>query len=150
MLKIGYGHPEGIYFFIDSEFEELIEIEWLNDPFNQRVLRDIDGCFYNGVAMQDIKLGYSFPVFDISTGAKALMIVNALPEIEIWGTIFGDNCTDLLLELAEHKDVTIYLQHFLKFTPEKFRAFSLVQTRQYVDYDDYAKELAKEIIAVCM
>ena len=52
MLKIGYGHPEGIYFFIDSEFEELIEIEWLNDPFNQRVLRDIDGCFYNGVAMQ--------------------------------------------------------------------------------------------------
>lgn len=150
MLKIGYGHPEGIYFFIDSEFEELIEIEWLNDPFNQRVLRDIDGCFYNGVAMQDIKLGYSFPVFDISTGAKALMIVNALPEIEIWGTIFGDNCTDLLLELAEHKDVTIYLQHFLKFTPEKFRAFSLVQTRQYVYYDDYAKELAKEIIAVCM
>ncbi|MCI8645122.1 MAG: DUF4869 domain-containing protein [Lachnospiraceae bacterium] len=150
MLKIGYGHPEGIYFFIDSEFEELIEIEWLNDPFNQRVLRDIDGCFYNGVAMQDIKLGYSFPVFDISTGAKALIIVNALPEIEIWGTIFGDNCTDLLLELAEHKDVTIYLQHFLKFTPEKFRAFSLVQTRQYVDYDDYAKELAKEIIAVCM
>ena len=150
MLKIGYGHPEGIYFFIDSEFEELIEIEWLNDPFNQRVLRDIDGCFYNGVAMQDIKLGYSFPVFDISTGAKALIIVNASPEIEIWGTIFGDNCTDLLLELAEHKDVTIYLQHFLKFTPEKFRAFSLVQTRQYVDYDDYAKELAKEIIAVCM
>ena len=146
MLKIGYGHPEGIYFFIDSEFEELFEIEWLNDPFNQRVLRDIDGCFYNGVAMQDIKLGYSFPVFDISTGAKALMIVNALPEIEIGGTIFGDNCTDLLLELAEHKDVTIYLQHFLKFTPEKFR----VQTRQYVDYDDYAKELAKEIIAVCM
>ena len=150
MLKIGYGHPEGIYFFIDSEFEELFEIEWLNDPFNQRVLRDIDGCFYNGVAMQDIKLGYSFPVFDISTGAKALMIVNALPEIEIGGTIFGDNCTDLLLELAEHKDVTIYLQHFLKFTPEKFRAFSLVQTRQYVDYDDYAKELAKEIIAICM
>lgn len=150
MLKIGYGHPEGIYFFIDSEFEELFEMEWLNDPFNQRVLHDIDGCFYNGVAMQDIKLGYSFPVFDISTGAKALMIVNALPEIEIWGTIFGDNCTDLLLELAEHKDVTIYLQHFLKFTPAKFKAFSLVQTRQYDDYDDYAKELAKEIITVCM
>lgn len=150
MLKIGYGHPDDIYFFIDSEFEELFEMEWLNDPFNQRVLHDVDGCFYNGIAMQDIKLGYSFSVFDISTGAKALMIVNALPEIEIWGTIFGDNCTDLLLELAEHKDITIYLQHFLKFTPEKFKAFSLVQARRYTDYDDYAKELAREIVAVCM
>lgn len=150
MLKIGYGHPEDIYFFIDSEFEELFEMEWLNDPFNQRVLHDVDGCFYNGTAMQDIELGYSFPVFDISTGAKALMIVNALPEIEIWGTIFGDNCTDLLLELTEHKDVTIYLQHFLKFTPEKFKAFSLVQARRYIDYEDYEKELAREIVAVCM
>jgi len=89
-------------------------------------------------------------VFDVSTGAKALMIVNALPEIKIWGTIFEDNCTDLLLELAEHKEVTIYLQHFLKFTPEKFKTFSLVQARRYLDYDDYAKELAREIVAVCM
>lgn len=150
MLKIGYGHPDDIYFFIDSEFDELFELNWLNDEFNQRVLHDVDNCFYNGVAMQDIELGYSFSVYDISTGAKALMIVHELPEIEIWGTIFGDNCTDLLLELAEHKDITIYLQHFLKFTPEKFKAYSLVQQREYVDYADYASELREEIVAACM
>ena len=146
MLKIGYGHPKDIYFYIDSEFEEMFELSWLDDPFNKRILQEIDNCKYNGVAMEDLTQGYTFSVYDISSGSKALMLVNELDEIGIWGTAFGDNCTDFLLELAEKKDVTIYLQHYMKFHPEHFKAYSLTQNKVYESYQDYQKELFSEVI----
>lgn len=103
MLKIGYGCPDDIYFYIDLEFDTLFRMEWLEDEMNQRILREVDHCIYNGFRMQDLEDGYTFAIDDISTGSKALMLVNELEDIQIWGTAFGDNCLNLLLQMAEKR-----------------------------------------------
>lgn len=96
-------------------------MEWLDDEMNQRILREVDHCEFNGFRMQDLEEGYTFAIDDISTGSKALMLVNELDDIKIWGTAFGDNCLDLLLQMAEEKkDITIYLQHVPGFQKKKY------------------------------
>lgn len=107
-------------------------------------MKDIDNCVLDNGMLRDLEEGYYFPITQISTGAKALMILNSLEEAEIWGTIFGDNCTDLLLELAENKDIVIYLEHVLHFSEEKFQAVSQVQNHKYVSYKEYIIEAITE------
>ena len=145
MLKIGYGCPEDIYFYIDLEFDTLFTMEWLEDEMNQKILREVDHCVFNGYRMQDLEDGYTFAIDDISTGSKALMSVNEMDEIEIWGTAFGDNCLDLLLEMAQEKDITIYLQHLPDFNKKNFHAFSLVLGREYQDYGEFLSECIAKI-----
>ncbi len=147
MLKIGYGCPDDIYFYIDLEFDTLFRMEWLEDEMNQRILREVDHCIYNGFRMQDLEDGYTFAIDDISTGSKALMLVNELEDIQIWGTAFGDNCLNLLLQMAEKKDITIYLQHAPGFEKENFRAFSLLLGREYTSYGEFLSECIREITA---
>ena len=145
MLKIGYGCPEDIYFYIDLEFDTLFSMEWLDNTMNQKILKEVDHCVFNGYRMQDLEDGYTFAIDDISTGSKALMIVNEMDNIEIWGTAFGDNCLDLLLQMAEEKDITIYLQHLPEFNKKNFRAFSLTLGREYQDYGEFLSECIGKI-----
>lgn len=145
MLKIGYGCPEDIYFYIDLEFDTLFSMEWLEHEMNKRILREVDHCEFNGIRMQDLEEGYTFAIDDISTGSKALMLVNELEDIEIWGTAFGDNCLDLLLQMAEEKDITIYLQHVPGFQKKNFRAFSLLLGREYHDYGEFLYECIRKV-----
>lgn len=140
MPKIGYGCPDDIYFYIALEFDTLFSMEWLDDEMNQKILREVDHCEFNGFRMQDLEEGYTFAIDDISTGSKALMLVNELDHIEIWGTAFGDNCLDLLLQMAEEKDITIYLQHVPGFQKKNFRAFSLLLGREYQNYREFLSE----------
>ncbi|MDE6889537.1 MAG: hypothetical protein K2P45_12995 [Eubacterium sp.] len=120
MLKIGYGCPDDIYFYIDLEFDTLFRMEWLEDEMNKRILREVDHCIYNGFRMQDLEDGYTFAIDDISTGSKALMLVNELEDIQIWGTAFGE---------------------------ENFRAFSLLLGREYTSYGEFLSECIREITA---
>lgn len=147
MLKIGYGCPENAMFYIDAEFEEVFEAGWLKNERNLRILHDIDNCHISPIGLQDNdNENITFSIYEISTGSKALMICNMLDDVEIWGTIFGDNCTDLLLEIAEEKDVTIYIQHFINFNENKFKAYSLVKKREYLNYREFELESVSEVI----
>ena len=145
MLRIGYGCPEDIYFYIDLEFDTLFCMEWLDDEINKRILKEVDNCEFNGVRLQDLTDGYTFAIDDVSTGAKALMLVNELEDIQIWGTAFGDNCLDILLELAEKKEITIYLQHLPQFDRDKFKGFSLIKNREYFNYQEFLFECIEKI-----
>lgn len=147
ILKIGYGIPSDILFNLDLEFEEYYEPSWLNNEFNIRILKEVDNAILcpSGLCDAD-EQDRTFSIYEISTGSKALMICNMLPKIRIWGTIFGDNCTDLLLEIAERNDVTIYLCHLLEFNPDKFRAFSLTKQKEYENYREYVLEACEELV----
>lgn len=147
MLYIGYGCPDDIYFNIDLEFELLFEMKWLDDKIVQKIMNDIDNCYWNGTALVDKDDGYVFPLHGISSGAKALIMCQCLDEdpIPMWGPAFGDNCLDLLLTISEYKNVEVYLENFLKFSRDKFKGYSLKQNRMYVDYWDYFSELSLEV-----
>jgi hypothetical protein len=41
MLKIGYGCPEDIYFYIDLEFDTMFSMEWLEDEMNQKIRENL-------------------------------------------------------------------------------------------------------------
>lgn len=148
MLYIGYGHPDDIFFYVDMEFDELYESSWLSDARNIRILNEIDNCHIGIDGLHDNDDDkIIFSIKDISSGAKALMICNMCDDVKIWGSIFGDNCTVLLQEIAREKDIYIYLQHILEFSnEEEFEAFSLLKNRKYKNYDEYGLECALEVI----
>ena len=148
ILKITYGESDECLTHIDMEFDGQFEYSWLNDPMNIRILREIDNAEMCSFGIRDITdTDIIFSIFDISTGAKALMLCNMRSSTALYSTAFGDNCTSLLLEIAEYRDITIYLRHLLNFPEDKFKAYSLVQHRIYNDYADFCCEAREEIIA---
>lgn len=147
MLYVGYGHPEDIYFYVDMEFDEEYDPSWLKNALNIRILDEIDNCYLDIDGLHDkCDPEIVFSIKEISTGAKSLMICNMCEDVKIWGSNFGDNCTDILQEIAKTKDIYIYLQHILKFNEELFNAFSLTLNREYDSYNEYLQEAALEVI----
>jgi len=144
MLSIYWGVTEDCYYYIDGEFEELYENEWFEDPLVRQILADIDECDYVGMRCRDrLDPNIEFSVFELSTGAKGLIMLLKMQydSIRIWGTAFGDNCSKWLLKIAQNRNIILELEHYLKFPPEEFQAYSLLQQREYTDYEDYQYEV---------
>lgn len=148
MLYIGYGHPDDIIFYVDMEFDELYSPDWLKNKLNLKILNVIDNCHLASDGLHDNDDdNIVFSIKEISSGAKALMICNMCSDVKIWGSIFGDNCTNILQDICCNKDIYIYLQHILKFYDhEDFQAFSLLKNRVYQDYREYCLECSQEVI----
>ncbi|MBR1743657.1 MAG: DUF4869 domain-containing protein [Lachnospiraceae bacterium] len=138
MLKIDYGRPDFCIDNADLEFEEEFEYSWLKDEFNVRILEEVEHALLNGNILYDMtEIDRTFGIYDISSGSKALMLTHELEEPMVWGPLFGDNCAGLLLEIAEKKDVVIYLKNIINFPEERFRAYSFRLGREYTDYREY-------------
>ena len=128
MLNIYFGESS---IFMDNKvshvseyFDAVYEQEWLDCEWSRRVIREIDKSTYVcGEYIESPVLGGISPR-DLSSGCKALILANFMPELLISGDRMGDNCYPLLLELAEEKDLYITLCHlidFRKFEPFKVR-----------------------------
>lgn len=99
--------------YFDNEFEN----EWFEDDFVKKIIKTIDDtevrsglCFYHE-AMGSIPLQW------ISSGSKGLILLYK-EDVKINGDRFGDNCLELLLEIADTKDIEISLSHLAKFSGE--------------------------------
>lgn len=146
MLSIYWGRTEDSYYYIDDEFELLFKREWFDDSSVLEIIREIDNCQYIGAGCRDIKHpDIEFSVFELSTGSKGLILLLKLEydTIRIWGTAFGDNCCKWLLKIAETRDITLELEHFMQFPEDDFKGYSLLQKRAYTDYSDYADEVMR-------
>lgn len=146
-LIIDLCKEQPFLFNVDMEFPELFDPSWLKDAMNIRILREIDNAEIcsSGICDRDDK-EIVFSINDISSGAKALMVCNQYDNVAIWGPLFGDNCTDILLEICERKTIKIIQEHFLKFNKDKFRAFSQRLQREYKNYDEYRHECRWELV----
>lgn len=120
MLKIQLGSDENVIEDVDVWFDNEYEDVWLKDPFVQRMIESVDdsqvlstSCIKNEV------LGL-FPPTDLSGGIKALILMYETDEI-IYATNCGDNCASWIMEIAEKKDITICLEHYMEF-PENVKA----------------------------
>lgn len=147
MLRIDYGCPDTCIWNSDLYFEEEFEMQWLQNPLNLRILREIDHAVPCAFGMQDIDdEELIFPITDISSGSKGLMLLNMTDNVEIWGTLFGDNCSDILLEIAKGKEIDLYLSHVLHFKEENFEAYSQNLHRPYNSYEEYISEAVKGVV----
>ena len=68
MLRIECGCPDTCIWDSDLYFEEEFELQWLQNPLNLRILREIDHAVPCAFGMQDIDdEELIFPITDISS-----------------------------------------------------------------------------------
>ena len=114
MLHIFFGDMENV-FHGPSWFTFNYDEKWLEDPFIQDMLRDIDKSEYKGgsLVVSDV-LGPISPR-DLSGGVKTLISVFKNPELIFDITSCGENCAKWLLDIGKKIDVTVNLNYPMTF-----------------------------------
>ena len=137
MLSVRFGTIENTIIDVDNYFDFEYEEEWLEDDLVKQMILDVDKSevLDVGVVKSPI-LGLIHPT-EISGGVKALILMLKTDD-EIWATACGDNCSKWILKIAEIKDITISLEHFLDFGDNNFQ-FRDAETGEV--YDDYFKKV---------
>lgn len=125
--------PKEFESYVSQYFDEVYEPEWFSDDFIRTIIRTIDKSEVigegNSINIFNNILG-NFPPQNLSSGCKGLILLYK-DEIKINGDRLGDNCIELLLEIASKKDITISLSHTPPF-PEEFHAY-IINTNKRIE-----------------
>lgn len=137
MLNIRFGSTENTITDVDNYFDFEYEDEWLEDPLVKEMILDVDKSevLDSGVIKSPV-LGL-IPPTELSGGVKALILMLKTDE-EIWATACGDNCSKWITKIAEMKELTISLEHFLDFGNNNF-SFRDVNTGEV--YENYFRQV---------
>ena len=128
MLNIIFGTkgldwPDRIA-YVSDYFDAVYETEWLTSEMSKRIIKQVDDSEYiSGEYIESPVFGGISPR-DLSTGCKALLILLNENNVIVSGDRMGDNCYPLLLEMAEERDITITLCHYVeleKYEPLKIK-----------------------------
>lgn len=123
MLYITFQEPEKMIYNVDVWFNNQSEEGWLEDPFVREMIHDVDQSEVLGpYCIQSPVLG-QIPPTELSGGVKALIIMYKTDRI-VYATACGDNCSKWIVEIGKRKDLTIYLEHIMKF-PDPLEAVCL-------------------------
>ncbi|MCD8396657.1 MAG: DUF4869 domain-containing protein [Lachnospiraceae bacterium] len=118
MLKIWYYG--GVQYMKDapSYFDHVYEDEWITDPFVREMIQDVDqSTVISAHVIESPVLGAITPK-EISGGVKVLILMLKDDSFVYNMSNCGDNCAKWILKIAEQKDLTVYLQHILRFEGE--------------------------------
>lgn len=120
MLNILFGMNDDVVKNIDVYFDNVYEDSWFEDDLIKEMILDVDNTevITNSYFVSSV-LGPINPR-EISGGVKSLIVMLKTDEI-VWATNCGDNCAKWILKIAESKDLTIALEHFMHF-PYDFKA----------------------------
>lgn len=148
MLKIAFGKLgmsiEGKISYVSDYFDAQYEQSWFQKPLAREIINDIDKSEYvSGEYIESPVLGGISPLL-LSTGCKALLLLLNEDDIIVSGERMGDNCFKWVLEIAKEKDITITLNHGVKFE-EPFCVISLNSGKELVNN----LELFEEIFGLC-
>lgn len=125
------GYEDNCIQNVTGYFNRKKKKEWFNNPNVKRVIKNID----NTLAIKDEYL--ESPVFGgmsperLSTGCKAVILLEVLQEPNVYATKCGNNCVPDILEIAKRKDITITLHHPMDFPEEGFEAY-IVETDKWI------------------
>lgn len=118
MLKIWYYG--GVKYMEDAPayFDNVYEDEWIEDTLVKAMIEDVDHS--RVISAHNIES----PVFGaitpqgLSGGVKVLILMLKDDSFVYNMSNCGDNCAKWILKIAETKDLTVYLQHIMRFTGE--------------------------------
>ena len=118
MLKIFYGDMKEAIYNTAAYFKYDYEDEWITEPFVKEMIKDVDQSIVleNGVIDSPV-LG-KIPPLGLSGGVKTLILVAFEKDKIFNASTCGDNCAKWILKIAEKKDLTVYLQHIMRFEGE--------------------------------
>ena len=143
MLKVYLGKD---YLFMDNKvsyvsdhFDAVYENTWFASEFVQRVVKEIDEVTYFGSGDVFISEEYgAMSARDLSSGAKALILLANCPGLIVSGDRMGDNCVPFLMELAKEKDISITLCHIMHFDlEESFEFYCIPQNKVIRDFGEF-------------
>lgn len=75
----------------------------------------------------------------LSSGVKALILMRMEPDIKIYATCCGDNCSKFIKELSEKQDVNILLHHCMRF-PKNVHAFVVETGKEVFSDEEFSAE----------
>ena len=120
-LQVLIGHMEGELSAVDSYFDNMYELSWLEHPLAIEILKDI--CGYKK------HMEYAFTVksvFDedetvtiaptgLPSGVKALLIMLNSNEDFVSATRCGENCIKWIVEISKIKPLKITINYAVSF-----------------------------------
>ena len=115
MLRIFFGSKENEIYNTEMYYANQYDKKWLTDEFAKRVIADIDESEVIGEDEIQNDIFGRFSSRDLSAGVKTLLLLKNNP-----GRIYnisncGDNCAKYILEIAENRDITVCLHHYMRF-----------------------------------
>lgn len=105
----------------DGLFDEEYEKEWFDDPFIRKVLKEIDHIDLDKSTAVSFRNSITENIHshkELSTGCKTLILMYKYPNV-VFQARFGDNCTDLVEELAVNNDIVIKADYLHAFKLNK-------------------------------
>jgi hypothetical protein len=118
MLKIWFCG--GIDYMKDAPayFDNVYEDEWIEDTFVKEMIQDVDqSTVVSAHVIESPILGAITPK-ELSGGVKVLILMLKDDSFVYNMSNCGNNCAKWILKIAEKKDLTVYLQHILRFDGE--------------------------------
>lgn len=125
MLNVIFGRENvGKPYILDTRiyFRKHSKEFKFKDPFVEEFLKVIDDSevIAEG-ALKDFK-GDFISVDYMSTGCKTLCSIYYDKNNTIFYGYMGDNCVPFLMRIAETKDITIFLEHYMNIPSEYFKS----------------------------
>lgn len=129
--------------YVSDYFNDEFEREWFQDPYVQKIIKEIDNTeVVHGFNLYNEFLG-SIPPEYLSSGCKGLILIYK-ENIKLNGDRFGDNCIPILMELAKVKDVEITLRHIPKF-PNDVKLYIVNTSKIITSYKEFVEEYVEVI-----
>lgn len=96
-------------------FDNVYEDEWIEDPFVQEMIQDIDHSKVISAHIIESPILGAITPKELSGGVKVLILMLKDDSFIYNMSNCGNNCGKWILKIAEQKDLTVYLQHILRF-----------------------------------
>lgn len=119
MVKVYFELPDEEIISTSKYFNNSYTEEWLDD-WAKKVICQIDSSELISEGLVKSPVLGPITIREISSGAKALIIMNSDQTVISNANSCGDNCAELLAELSKKKDFSIYLSYPMNFGEYKF------------------------------
>ena len=118
MLNIFYGDMKEAVYNTASYFKYDYEEGWIVDPMVKEMIQDVDHCTVVSSHVIDSPILGAITPRELSGGVKVLILMLKDDSFIYNMSNCGDNCAKWILKIAEKKDLTVYLQHIMRFEGE--------------------------------
>lgn len=118
MLKIWYYGGTEYLQDAPSYFDNVYEDDWIEDEFVKEMIADVDKSTVISARIIDSPILGAITPKELSGGVKVLILMLKDDSFIYNMSNCGDNCAKWILKIAQEKDLTVYLQHIMRFEGE--------------------------------
>lgn len=118
MLRIWYYSGTEYLTDAPSYFDNVYEDEWIEDDFVKAMIQDVDSSTVISAHIIESPVFGAITPKELSGGVKVLILMLKDDSFVYNMSNCGNNCAKWILKIAERKELTVYLQHILRFEGE--------------------------------